>query len=187
MKLKLLFVILVLCSTYAFSQTKNNISVVYGYNANAVNIHGAIGDYGYYDKTGQSYGLSYTRSFSELFSVETGLLYSNNKVELVTIGPAGGQYSGEIHMISVPALAKITFLKYLYGEAGMVFDHQTNYKTDGIVDSQSGVGAEVGVGGQYKVGPVSIFLNPYYISHRFSGGRNNLEEAGVKFGLGYNF
>jgi len=104
----------------------------------------------------------------------------------VTIGPAGGQYSGEIHMISVPALAKITFLKYLYGEAGLVFDHQTNYKTDGVVDSQSGVGVEVGVGGQYKIGPVSVFVNPYYTNHRFNG-RNNLEETGIKFGLGYNF
>jgi len=186
MKLKLLFVALLLCSTYAFSQTKNNISVFYGFNANTVDIHGAIGDYGYKDKTGQSYGLSYTRSFSSLFSIETGLLYSNNKVELVTIGPAGGQYSGEIHMISVPALAKITFLKYLYGEAGVVFDHQTNYKTDGIVDSQSGVGVEVGVGGQYKFGSVSVFVNPYYTNHRFNG-RNNLEETGIKFGLGYNF
>lgn len=186
MKLKLLLIALVLCSTYAFSQTKNNISVVYGFNANMVDIHGAIGDYGYKDKTGQSYGLSYTRSFSSLFSIETGLLYSNNKVELVTIGPAGGQYSGEIHMVSVPALAEITFLKYLYGEAGLVFDHQTNYKADGIVDSQSGIGVQIGAGGQYKFGPASVFVNPYYTNHRFNG-RNNLEETGVRFGLGYNF
>lgn len=186
MKLKSLTIILLLCSSYTFSQTKNNISLVYGFNANAVNIHGAIGDYGYEDKTGQSYGLSYTRSFTELFSIETGLLYSTNKVELMTIGPAGGLYYGEIHILSVPALAKVTFLKYLYGEGGLVFDHQTNYKSDGIVDSQSGVGLEVGLGGRYNLGQVSVFVNPYYINHRFNG-RNNLEEAGVKFGIGYNF
>lgn len=96
MKLKLLCLALLLCSTYSYSQTKNNISFVYGFNNNLVDIHGAIGDYGYYDKTGQSYGLSYTRSFTKLFSIETGLLYSSNKVQLSTIGGYGERiYNGE--------------------------------------------------------------------------------------------
>jgi hypothetical protein len=186
MKLKLLLIALVLCCTCVFSQTKNNISLVYGFNANSVDIHGAVGDYGYKYKTGQSYGLNYTRSFSELFSIETGLLYSKNKVELMTIGPAGGLYYGEIRMLSVPALAKFTFLKYLYAEGGVVLDHQINYKSDGIADSQSGVGLEIGVGGKYNLGPVSVFINPYYTDHRFYG-KNNLIDTGVTFGLGYNF
>ena len=58
MKLKLLFIASLLCNTYAFSQSRNNISLVYGFNANSVDIHGVIGDYGYNNKTGQSYRLS---------------------------------------------------------------------------------------------------------------------------------
>ena len=186
MKFKFLLITLIFLSFQSFGQSKNNISLLYGFNANAIDIHGAIGDYGYQDKTGQSFGLSYTRSFNELFSIETGLLYSSNKAELTTIGPAGGVYAGEIHMLSVPVLAKFTFLKYLYGEGGVVIDHQTNYQSDGIVDSQSGVGLEIGIGGKYNLGPMSIFVNPYYTGHKFSG-RNNLMEAGARFGLGYNF
>lgn len=186
MKLKLLFIASLLCNTYAFSQSRNNISLVYGFNANSVDIHGVIGDYGYNNKTGQSYGLSYTRTLTKIFSLETGLLYSANKVQLNTIGPAGGIYNGEVHMLSVPVLAKLTFLKYLYGQCGVVFDHETNYTTDGILDDQSGVGIEVGIGGKYSFGPVSVFVNPYYTNHRFYG-RNNLMESGVKFGLGYDF
>jgi len=186
MKLKLLLTALLLCSTYAFSQTKNNISAVYGFNANAVDIHGAIGDYGYNDKTGQSYGLSYTRNLTRIFSVETGLLYSTNNVQLNTVGPSGGIYNGEVHMLSVPVLAKFTFLKYLYGQCVVICDHETNYKSDGILDKQSGVGLEVGLGGQYNFGPVLVFVNPYYTNHRFYGS-NNLMESGIKFGLGYNF
>jgi hypothetical protein len=186
MKLRFLLAALLLCGTYAFSQTKNNISAVYGFNANTVDIHGIIGDYGYKDKTGQSYGLNYTHNFTKLLSVETGLVYSTNKVELITIGPAEGQYSGEIHMLSVPLLAKLTVLKYLYGEGGLVFDHQTNYTYHDIVNKQSGAAFEAGVGAQYNLGPISVFVNPYYINHRFNG-RNNLEEKGIKFGLGYNF
>ena len=186
MQFKFLLIAFVFFGFRSFSQSKNNISLVYGYNGNAIDIHNTIGDYGYKDKTGQSFGLSYTRNFNELFSIETGLLYSTNKAELVTIGPAGQRYSGEIHMLSVPVLARLTFLKYLYGEGGLIIDHQTNYKSDGIVDSQSGVGLEIGVGGKYNFGPVSVFVNPYYTDHKF-GGRNNLMESGVRLGLGYNF
>lgn len=187
MKLKLLCLALLLYSTYAYSQTKNNISLVYGFNANLVDIHGAIGDYGYNDNTGQSYGLSYTRGFTKLFSIETGLLCSTNKVQLSTIGGYGERiYNGEVHMLSVPVLAKWTFLKYLYGQCGVVFDHQANYSAYHIVDDQSGIGIEASMGGKYNFGPVSIFADPYFINHRFYG-RNNLMKAGIKFGLGYNF
>jgi hypothetical protein len=169
-----------------FLPNKNNISLVFGFNANRVDIHGAIGDYGYNNKSGQSYGVSYTRSFTKVFSIETGLLYSTNKVQLTTIGPAGGTYNGELHLLSVPVLAKWTFLKYLYGQSGLIFDHQINYSADHILDDQSGVGIEIGLGGKYNFGPVLIFANPYLTNHLFYG-KNNLEEAGIKFGLGYNF
>ena len=170
----------------SFSQSKNNISLVYGFAGNSVDIHGAIGDYGYNNKTGKTYGLSYTREINKIFSIETGLLYSLNKVQLSTIGPAGGVYNQNLNMLSVPVYGKLTFLKYLYGQFGISFDHQTNYSYDHIVDNQSGVGLELGLGGKYDFGPLAVFVNPYFANHRFYG-HNNLMEAGLKFGLGYNF
>jgi hypothetical protein len=186
MKFKLILIAFLFLSFQSFSQTKNNISVIYGFAANSVDIHGAIGDYGYNNKTGQTYGLSYTRDITKIFSIETGLLYSVNKIQLTTIGPAGGIYNQNLNMLSLPVYGKLTFLKYLYGQFGFSLDHQTNYSADHIVDDQSGVGLELGVGGKCNFGPVSVFVNPYYANHRFYG-HNNLMEAGVKFGLGYNF
>jgi len=187
MKPKLLAIALLLCTTYTFSQTKNNISLVYGANINNVDIHGAIGNYGYNVETGQFYGLSYTRSFTKIFSVETGLSYSTNKVQLNTIGGYGEKiYKGEVHMLSVPILTEFTFLKYLFGQCGISIDHETNYSVDHIVNDQSGIGIEASIGGKYNFGPVSIFSGSYLLNHRFYG-NNNLVEFGVKFGLGYNF
>src|ERR1700712_2269943 len=186
MKFKFILFVFTLLSFQSFSQTKNNISVVYGFDANSVDIHSAIGDYGYNNKTGQTYGLSYTRDITKIFSIETGLLYSVNKIQLTTIGPRGGIYDQNLNMLSIPFYGKLTFLKYLYGQFGVSFDHQANYSPDHIVDDQSGLGIELGVGGKYSFGPVTAFVNPYYANHRFYG-RNNLMEAGLKFGLGYNF
>ena len=186
MRFKMLAIAFVFSNSLAFCQSKNNISVVYGIDANLVDIHNAIRDYGYNNKTGKTYGLSYSRNISSVFSLETGLLYADYKVELTTIGPAGGTYDQNLHLLSVPVYAKWTFLKYFYGQCGVSFDHQTNYSADHAVDDQSGAGISFGIGGKYNFGPMAIFANPYYTNHRFYG-RNNLMEGGVKFGLGYNF
>lgn len=182
----MLLVTLLLSNLHVLCQSKNNISLVCGFNTNLVDIHNVVGDYGYNNQTGQTYGLSYTRNITRIFSVESGLLYSVYKVQLKTIGPAGGIYNRNLDMLSLPVYAKWTFLRYLYGQCGISIDHETNYSFDHIVNDQSGVGISFGIGGRYNFGPLAIFVNPYYTNHRFYGS-NNLLEAGVKFGLGYNF
>jgi hypothetical protein len=187
MKFRPLFSALILLSIQAFSQSKNNISVVYGFAANDVNIHGAIGDYGYRNKTGTVYGLTYTRNINKIFSIETGLLYSVNKIQLSTIGGYGERfYDQDLKMLSVPVYAKITFLKYLFAQGGVSIDHNLDYSSNSIIQDQSGVGLILGIGVKYSFGPVAIFANPYLVNHAFYA-RNNLMEAGVKLGVGYNF
>lgn len=188
MKFKIILAGLLILSIQAFSQSKNNISLVYGFAANSIDIHGAIGDYGYAGKHGVMYGLSYTRSLGKSFSIETGLIYADHKAEIHYIAGSQGETtrSGEIHLLSVPVYARYTFLKYLFLQGGVSVDHQTNYSTESVAPNQSGLGLEFGVGGKVSMGQFSVFVNPYFCNHNFSG-TNNLMENGIKLGAGFDF
>jgi hypothetical protein len=189
MKLKLILPALIMLSLQGFSQTKNNISVVYGISIAPVDIHGAIGDYGYDTKTGIATGLVYTRQITKSFSLQTGFLYANDKVELNVIeGRLGMVVSdGSVNIISIPVYAKLTFLRYLFFDSGLSAGFQTNYEKNGVINDQSGLGGEVGVGLQAPLGKIVIFVNPYFHEYNITAADNNLFEFGVKLGLGYNF
>jgi Outer membrane protein beta-barrel domain len=186
MKFKFILSALILLSAQAFLQSKNTISLVYGAAGNLVDIHNAIGDFGYNPQSGYQYGLMYSRKLSKVFSLETGLMYSANKIQLVTDGPGGGTYNQKLDMLTVPVYADFTFLKYLYAQTGFLLDHETNYTSDHNVNDQSGFGIELGIGGKYSAGPISVFVNPFLCRHAVNA-RNNLLEAGARFGLGFNF
>ena len=186
MKFKLVLFALLLFGLQSFSQTKNNISLVYGIANSTGDNHGVIGDYGYNSQSAWLYGFSYTKSLTRTFSLETGLLYSVNKVELTTIGPHAGIYDQNVNLISVPIYAKLNFFKYAFAQWGVMLDHETNYNSDSIINDQSGVGIVIGIGGQYSIGHANIFINPYFCRHALNA-NNNLVETGIKFGVGYNF
>jgi hypothetical protein len=189
MKFKLILPALVLLSLQAFSQSKNNISVLYGFSTTNVNIHDVIGDYGYEQKTGVLFGIGYTRVINKFFSIETGVQYGDDKTILSTIVAGRGNiyYPGEVKVVSIPVFAKFTFFKYLYVDGGFLVDKQTNYTSNSVVNDQSGLGGEAGIGGQYFFGGLSIFVNPYIHNYAITRTDNNLYESGVKFGLGYSF
>jgi hypothetical protein len=194
MKIKLILAILILLSTQAFSQSKNSISLYYGVAANNVNIHGDIGDYGYDGKSATIIGFGYAHDLSNSFALETGLQYSSNKFVQNYIIPDRGEIlsPGRAKLITVPIYGKYTFLKYLYVNAGLLVDFDFGHDNDTGINEQKGIGAEIGVGGKYNFGPVTIFINPFLLEHRLIGfnsnGRtNSIENAGVKFGVGYNF
>src|SRR5579872_2424021 len=162
MKFTSIVTALILLSLQAFPQSKNNISLVYGAASNIVDIHGAIGDFGYSPESGTNFGLSYTHYMSKHFSLETGLLYSKSDVRLSSIqGPRGEFfYDGDVKMISVPVYAKFTFLKYAFLQGGILLDHQTNYSGHSrnyLINDVSGVGIEMGIGWKYNIGRVSVF------------------------------
>lgn len=186
MKIKFLFLALTLISFKAFSQSKNNISVVYGAVANSVDIHGVIGDFGYNNRSGYEFGLNYFYDLGHSFAIGTGLVYSENEIQLTTIGPAHGIYNQTIAMVTIPVYARYSFLKYLYAQGGLTADHQLNYSGNGDIRDQSGVGIELGVGGRYSFGSGSIFVNPFFCRHGINASMN-LMDAGVRFGIGYNF
>ena len=194
MKFKIVFFAFILLSIQAFSQSKNNISILYGVAGNDVNIHGSIGDFGYNGKSGTMFGLSYTRDLNHSLSLETGLVFSDNKTQETYIIPGIGEgiSNGTVKMITIPVFVKYTFFKYLYLDGGPLIDKQTNYHDGTSLNDQSGIGLEFGIGGKYTTGPVTFFINPSIREHsiiNFSndGSNFNLREAGVKFGVGYGF
>lgn len=191
MKFRFLVALLLLCSVHAFSQSKNSISLVYGISSTTVDTHNAIGDNGYTDKSGTQFGALYTIQLVKFLSIETGLMYANDKTALTYIIPGHGEgmQQGNIQLLSVPVYAKFTFLKYLFANAGFSVDKQTNYHINPILDDQSGIGAEVGVGGQYDFSHLRVFVNPFIRGHAIYSDRHNdqLTEQGVRFGVGYLF
>lgn len=193
MKFKLLLILFVSIGINAFSQSNNTIAVVYGTANTVVDIHGSIGDFGYNNKTGTNFGLIYTKKITSLLSLQTGLVYADDKAEENSIlpGRAGINNDGDLKIISIPIIAKFTFFKYLYGDAGLSIDKEINYSGNYLQLDQSGIGFEIGVGGQYTFSHVTLFVNPYIkdygLAHFNSKEGFNLLENGFKFGLGYSF
>ena len=193
MKFKILLFTLTAFSLNAFSQTKNDLSVVYGFANTHVDIHGAIGDFGYNTKTGNSIGILYIKKITRSLSLQTGFFYADDNVEEDSIlpGRAGINLEGDAKIISIPVIARFTFLKYLFADAGFSIDRQTNYRDNTILNDQSGIGYEMGIGAQFTFKRVTLFVNPYFKSYSFihfnSQEDFNLFENGFKFGLGYNF
>jgi hypothetical protein len=194
MKLKLILVLLFF-ATQAYSQTKNTLAVLYAPGSGNINIHGAIGDFGYVEKPSKSFGLGYIRQINKTLSLETGLRYSQTDIEesVISYGGSGLRLHDQLNMVSIPLLAKLTFLKYLYIDMGFDIDFQTNYSSASVAPSQSGVGLEAGIGAKYSYKSVILFVSPYLQHHSITRfGSNNgqnfeLMSTGVKFGLGYNF
>jgi hypothetical protein len=193
MKFKLSLIVFIAISIQAFAQSKNTVAFVYGFaNAN-VDINGAIGDFGYERKTGTNFGLTYSKHITSLLSLQTGLIYADDKAEENSIlpGRSGIYDDGDLKIISVPIIAKLTFFKYVYADGGISIDKEINYAGNYLQLDQSGIGFEAGVGGQYTFSHLTVFVNPYIkgygLVHFNSKEQFNLLEDGFKFGLGYNF
>ena len=193
MKFKLILAALVMCSLQAFSQIKNNISVVYGFSSTIVDIHNAIGDFGFENKTAVTSGFLYTKQVNKTLSLQTGLFFADDKTEESSSlpGRAGIRIQGDLKMVSIPIIAKFTFFKYVYADAGISFDDEINRSGNYTSLDESGIGIEMGIGGQYAFNRVTLFLNPYFkvygTTHFSSKEDFNLIEGGYKFGVGYSF
>ncbi|WP_426669247.1 outer membrane beta-barrel protein [Mucilaginibacter sp. McL0603] len=193
MKLKLIFLALVLLSTQAYCQLKNNFSLVYGAGLNTISSIG-IGGPGYEGKVGKIYGFNYSRNITKVFSIETGLEYSVNNV-LRNFEDAYNPYftpqKGSIKMLSVPIYANFTFLKYLFADAGIIADFETNYYSNSITPKQSGIGINVGTGYKFNFNKIFIFVNSFLQVHSVIAFQNDdnssLINLDAKFGIGYRF
>jgi hypothetical protein len=164
-------------------------AVMYAPGSGDINIHNVLGDFGYENQSVNTFGLSYTHTIKKFLSFETGINYLTANVKETSFF-TGTRYD-QIKMITIPVLAKLSFLKYLYADFGLLLDFQTNYNSNSLAPDQSGIGLEGGVGAKYNFGKLMLFVDPYLQYHgltQFNKGRGfELLNTGVKLGLGYNF
>ena len=194
----ILFIILILSSlinNLTHAQTKNRIAITSGISSNVVfQSAPLLGGGSNEGKGANAFGIRYTRNLNDLFSIETGLEYSTNKIQS-TPSYTGQQMPSSQHnvrMVSLPLYGNLTFLKYLFVNAGAIFDLETDKdasQTRGM-NSQSGVGYGFGVGGKYDFNKMTILVNPFFQKHAVITTHNHPEriaELGVRLAIGYNF
>lgn len=184
----------ILLASVAFSQTKNRVSIFYSPASNGLIIpDGWLGDMGYTGKGANLYELRYSRQINTLFSIGTGLEYSDNKIEMDYFPDGIMHYKeSKIKMLSIPIYGDLTIWKYFFVNAGPTIDIELNHLSSASTFDQSGIGFGLGFGGRYTLNNFTVILNPFYQKHlillsKKGAYHENLYESGIKLGLGYNF
>lgn len=149
------------------------------------------GDYrgkGYY-----SLGMTYIHPLTRSIELETGISYSKYKYQFsnASLGPDGPEpYQVTNAVIDIPLTVRWTFLDYFFCNGGLSLG--INAQKDHHLESQTGIGAMVGVGAKYdfKNMPVGLFVNPYIKLHSlipFSNDNHHrrASESGFRFGVVY--
>jgi hypothetical protein len=210
MKPSLIVILFTLLCSSAFCQTGNNtISLLFG---QAHTITATTGTYPTAEfvnspfriTSGPHFGLSYDRRIYKGLSVEGSVIYVDEKAQYIYSYATDTHYVGDGHvgMLWVQALCKYTFFKYIFVDAGISVDAQTNYKQTMQMYDQSGFGLEAGFGGKIAAGHFVFSVNPYWRAHSIividvfnikstfykkNIWNHELDEEGIKFGIGYNF
>ncbi|WP_028298031.1 outer membrane beta-barrel protein [Olivibacter sitiensis] len=137
------------------------------------------------------FGLHYTYQLNERLGIESGIQYLKYRYDLrpAPTGIPQTATAHELQLLSVPVYGKFSFLRFLYLNGGVMLDIEA--KNSGGVNSQSGIGAGVGIGAQYYLkNGIGFFLNPQLIQHRVIGFHseqypNKLTEASASIGISY--
>lgn len=192
-KLKTLFLSFsfILLISQAYSQSRHGVSVVFGFAGNDI-IQNTMGGPSYQGKGRQEFGLRYTYKLSRSFALETGLIFSNDKIQSTSEfypGVTRTVRTGNIKMMSIPMYVNFSFLKYVFVNGGLIADFVTNTPPEPITTAPAGVGLGLGIGGKYNFSNMTVFVNPNLAVHYvlYNGGGGMLGDAGIKFGFGYRF
>jgi hypothetical protein len=195
MKKQLLFWVLIVLCIDLYSQTKNRIEFAYSLTDNSLHRKEALLDGAASKGKGSNiFSLRYQRNLFSSFSIETGLEYSQNTIELSYISGYGNleTETAYIEMISIPVYGNYSFWKYFYFNAGATIDFELNTYQTQPTDKQSGIGLGFGLGGKYNFNNLTVFINPFFLEHAVipfdkAEYQERIIELGIKFGLGYNF
>ena len=203
--MKRLFIIILTLSfgSQILAQNSNNrTSVYYGFASNELirnaNLDGAPS---YNGKGSTIFGVTYQRTIYKSLSLETGLEYSKNEIEITPVYyPELHMYPSKnivtqevnVHMITIPVYANYTFLKYFYANAGVLIDFEINRGDYPKTDDQSGIGFGAGIGAQYTYQNFTLFANPMIRYHAVipnekENHHQHITESGIKIGIAYNF
>ncbi|PIQ22758.1 MAG: hypothetical protein COW65_01280 [Cytophagales bacterium CG18_big_fil_WC_8_21_14_2_50_42_9] len=134
-------------------------------------------------------GIRYLRQITGKLYLETGLTYLSMqlKIKPAPMGiPLESRYE-DLSIISVPVYANCSLGKYFFVNGGPIIDFQT---TENSIDSQSGIGYSLGLGGKYDLNKFSLFINPNLKKHavipfKKESYQQRLTEIGIQAGLGF--
>ena len=140
-----------------------------------------------------AFGINYMYQLSKYFDIETGIDYSiHNTISTpdfpLEIFPIKSKYKVEI--LSIPMTVRANFWNYFFANGGAILSFDIS-KNNVPIDSQTGLGAMLGVGIKYDFNSgLSIFVNPYTKMHSlvpFSSDNihERLWENGIRIGVTY--
>jgi len=204
MKLNLIAVFLIMLSPLAHSQTgKNTISLLFG-GAHTITASTGIyptsryGNSPFIVTSGPHIGLSYSHRIYKGISVEGNMIFVDERAQYSYSSETDIHLvnNGHVNMLWLQALCKYTFFKYFFIDAGISADIQTNHTEAMQMYDQSGLGAEAGFGAKLTTGHITFSVNPYWHMHymlpiNIANTKNTwnheLDEEGIRLGVGYNF
>ena len=153
-----------------------------------------MGGASYYGDGFLTVGVSYLHPITKILDLESGLEYSSQKIKIRPEFMPGMSLTdryGSFSLISLPIGLRLNFLRYFFLSGG--FFLASDASTSMPIDSQSGIGANLGVGFKYSFrGRMSVFVNPYQKMHSIvylstpSSYHQHVWESGFRFGFLYS-
>lgn len=140
-----------------------------------------------------TFGFIYLHSINQDYFIEASAELSRHKVTVRSArvpDRVGNTGKDEIGLLNIPVSIRYRFLKYIFIHGGLNFSF--DWSKYGLIDRQSGLGFQGGIGGQYDFqNGLSLFLSPYFktynlLSFRYGAEHQALIESGVRLGLIYN-
>ncbi len=196
-KLTLLGGILLICSLSSAQKTVNSpskIGLAGGLGNSDVGYPPSVHMVGKRAINGKSYmafGINYLKPLKKWMDLEAGIEYSSHKFRASSAPtPEIRYWDTKASLITIPVAARFNFLRYFYGQAGMLIDVAgSNYE----FDSQNGIGGILGLGAKYDFkNGLSVFANPSFRQHGIIAPGNKklfknerLLERGTRIGLMY--
>ena len=181
-----------LIGLHALAQKNNTFHFYYGTSDAKFFQNGGVDGAGNVDvKNFSEIGLRFIQNISGNLAFESGISYSfmNVVIEPAFMGIPVKSRKEKLEFVSVPIFVNYTLWDHLFFNGGPIIDFQT---TDTSVDTQSGVGYGLGIGGKYSFNDFVFFINPNFkkhavISFERENNQQRLTEIGIQLGLGYQF
>jgi len=192
MKIKQLLSILIILfiSFPVFSQSAHEFRVLYGKSDTRIMRKEELtGSASYKTVRFDEVGIRYLKQITERLYVETGLNYLGMQLKInpAPMGIPMESRNEDLNIISVPVYANYTLGRYFFVNGGPIVDFQT---TENSINSQSGIGYSLGLGGKYELNKFSLFINPNFKRHAVipfekEMYQQKITEIGIQAGLGF--
>ncbi len=150
----------------------------------------------YYEQIGFLVGVKYLRKINNKFAIETGLDYSRNSFRYSYINQMGiEEYSADpenVDLFSIPVNLKVNFKNFSV-KGGIQYDRSVSEFTSRIIDSQDGMGINLGIGKDFYISDSFIvFAAPGIVFHNIipfypADDQQRLTELGIKIDFKYGF